>query len=166
MLEWSRYYCNTSCTYSCEEVWHMVFAFLLSRLWAYFISVLYMLHMCRCERVLDIMFFFTVSILYYPVIHLAHSSEWVFRHVFSQSYHNIWLFCYTSCEWLCPATRKIQLLRTFFYNRINLGLHPSLYINTISTHYHLHFMLLSCVNLSISIQQSSQELLQLLFKHQ
>jgi len=44
---------------------------------------------------------------------------------FSQSYHNIWLSCYTSCTWLCPATRKIQLLRTFFYNCINLGLHPS-----------------------------------------
>ncbi len=98
------------------------------------------------------MFFLKVSILYYPVIHLAHSCEWVFRHVFSQSYDNIWLTCYTSCAWSCPATRKMQLVRTFFYNRINLGLHPSLYINTLSTHYHLHFTLLSCVNLSISIQ--------------
>jgi hypothetical protein len=89
------------------------FGFFFPCLWAYFISVLYMLHMCSCEQVLDIMFFLTVSILYYPVIHLAHSSQWVFRHVFSQSYHNIWLSCYTSCTWLCPATRKIRLSRTF-----------------------------------------------------
>ncbi len=87
------------------------------------------------------------------MLYILHSSEWVFRPIFSQSYDNIWLFCYTSCKWLCPTTRKIQLLKTFFYNRIKLGLHPSLYINSISTHYHLHFMLLNCVNLSISIQQ-------------
>ncbi len=123
----------------------------------YFISVLYMLHMCSCEQVLDIMFFLKVSILYYPVIHLAHSCEWVFRHVFSQSSHNIWLSCYTSCTWSCPATRKIQLLRTFFYNRINLGLHPSLYINTLSTHCHLHLMLLSFLSFFSSTSRLKTE---------
>jgi hypothetical protein len=103
-------------------------------LWAYFISVLYMLHMCSCEQVLDIMFFLKVSILYYPVIHLAHSCEWVFRHVFSQSYDSIWLSCYTSCTWLCPPTRKIQLLRTFSTIALTslAFLHP--YISTPSPH--------------------------------
>jgi hypothetical protein len=61
-----------------------------------------------------------------------------------------------------------SIFKNLLYNRINqLGLHPFLYIKTISTHYQLHFMLLSCVNFSISIDPtSSQELLQLLFNHQ
>ncbi len=90
---------STSCTYSCEELWHMVFGFFFPCLWAYFISVLYMLHMSSCEQVWDIMFFLKVSILYYPDIHLAHCCQWVFRHVFLKVpiiliYLNLIIFLY------------------------------------------------------------------------
>ncbi len=53
-----------------------------------------------------------------------------------------------------PSNKEDSTFKNFLYNCINqLGLHPSLYINTIYTHYHLHFMFSSCVHLSISIQQ-------------
>jgi hypothetical protein len=95
-------------------------------LWAYFISVLYMLHMCSCEPVLDIMFFLKVSILYYPVIHLAHSWMSVKICCLSKLREHLIILLYI-LHMVVSNNKEDSIFKKLLYNRINqLGLHPSL----------------------------------------